>query len=116
MTTHILYVEPLPADLEAVARELLPAGYTLDVVGHRDHQETLKRIAGADFVIAATTKVDGEVLASAPRLKLVQHQGVGYDNIDVDACRARGVRVALTSEGTTIGVAEHTFLLILALY
>jgi len=97
-------------------RELLPAGYTLDVVGHRNRQEMLKRIAGADFVIAATTKVDGEVLASAPRLKLVQHQGVGYDNIDVDACRSRGVRVALTPEGTTIGVAEHTFLLILALY
>src|SRR5439155_16522921 len=64
----------------------------------------------------ATTRVDGDVLAAAPRLKHVQHQGVGYDNIEVAACRERGVTVALTPEGTTVAVAEHTFLLILALY
>jgi phosphoglycerate dehydrogenase-like enzyme len=46
----------------------------------------------------------------------VQHQGVGYDNIDVDACRRAAIPVALTPEGTTIGVAEHTVLLILALF
>jgi phosphoglycerate dehydrogenase-like enzyme len=44
----------------------------------------------------------------------VQHQGVGYDNIDVAACRRASVLVGLTPEGTTIGVAEHTLLLILA--
>ena len=115
-SAHIVYVEPLPSDLEAVVRELLPAGYTLDVCATRNRQELLQRISAAGFVIAATTKVDEEALVAAPKLKLVQHQGVGYDNIDVDACRARGVRVALTPEGTTIGVAEHTFLLILALY
>ena len=46
----------------------------------------------------------------------MQHQGVGYDNVDVPACRARVASVALTPEGTTTGVAEHTFLLLLALY
>jgi phosphoglycerate dehydrogenase-like enzyme len=67
-------------------------------------------------LLVATARVDEDLLRTAPGLRLVQHQGVGYDNIDVDACRRAGIPVALTPEGTTIGVAEHTLLLILALF
>ncbi|MBI3973534.1 MAG: lactate dehydrogenase [Chloroflexi bacterium] len=76
----------------------------------------LRRARGAAFIVAATTRIDEAVLRAAPRLYLVHHQGVGYDNIDITACRRAGVPVALTPEGTTIGVAEHTLLLILAIY
>jgi phosphoglycerate dehydrogenase-like enzyme len=56
-----------------------------------------------------------EVLAAARRLHLVHHQGVGYhDTVPVAALRERGIRLALTPEGTTVGVAEHTILLMLA--
>jgi phosphoglycerate dehydrogenase-like enzyme len=48
--------------------------------------------------------------------KLVQHQGVGYDGIDAEALAAAGVPLAVTPEGTVVGVGEHTILLILALY
>src|SRR5437660_103546 len=112
----VLYAEPLPVDLQSIVRAALPAGWRLDVVETKDYAELLRRIAPAEFVVVATTRVDEELLAAAPRLKHVQHQGVGYDNVDVAACRARGVTVALTPEGTTTGVAEHTVLLVLALY
>ncbi|MGH2353916.1 MAG: 2-hydroxyacid dehydrogenase [Chloroflexota bacterium] len=112
----VLYAEPLPADLAGFVREALPAGFALEVVATKERGELLRRVEGADFVVVATTRIDAEVLRAAPRLKHVQHQGVGYDNVDVAACRAVGVSVALTPEGTTIGVAEHTVLLILALY
>ena len=112
----MLYAEPLPADLQGVVRAALPAGWTLDVVEPKQRGEVLRRVAGADFLVVATTRVDDALLAAAPRLRHVQHQGVGYDNIDVPACTARGVTVALTPGGTTTGVAEHVFLLILALY
>lgn len=112
----VLYAEPLPAELQAIVREALPLEFRLDVVASREREELFRRARDADFIVAATARIDGEVLASAPRLRLVQHQGVGYDNVDVAACKERGVAVALTPEGTTIGVAEHTFLLILALY
>jgi phosphoglycerate dehydrogenase-like enzyme len=114
--TTVLYAEPLPADLQAIVRGALPAGWTLDVVETKDRGELLRRVADIDFLVVATTRVDAELLAAAPRLKHVQHQGVGYDNVDVAACRVRGMTVALTPEGTTVGVAEHTFLLTLALY
>lgn len=112
----ILYAEPIPADLQAIAAAALPSGFRLEVVPDKVRGELLRRLADADFVVVATTRVDAELLRAAPRLRLVQHQGVGYNNVDLAACARAGVPVALTPEGTTIGVAEHTILLILALY
>jgi len=66
--------------------------------------------------MVATTRITAEVIAAAPRLKMIQHQGVGYNNIDLTAAANARVAVALTPEGTSIPVAEHVFLLILSLY
>jgi phosphoglycerate dehydrogenase-like enzyme len=49
-------------------------------------------------------------------MMLVQFQGVGYVDSAVIEARQHGVPVAITPEGTCLGVAEHTILLILALY
>lgn len=116
---RVLYAEPLPDDLRPVVErevDALGGGHRLDVLRSKDRAELLRAAADADVLIVATTRVDAALLEAAPRLRHVQHQGVGYDNIDVAACAARGVSVALTPEGTTTGVAEHVFLLILALY
>lgn len=111
---HVVYLEPVPPDVEEVVRECLPVGFTLRV---RRPEEAPAAVAGeADVLLVATTPVTAEVIAAAPRLKLIQHQGVGYDNVDVEAAARAGVPVALTPEGTTTPVAEHVFLLILALY
>jgi phosphoglycerate dehydrogenase-like enzyme len=112
----VVYGEPVPDDLRALTAELLPAGFRLLVVASRDRDELLRLVPEADFLLVATARVDEALLRAALRLRLVQHQGVGYDNIDVAACRRAAVPVALTPQGTTIGVAEHTLLLILALY
>lgn len=110
----IVYGEPVPDDLRALATAVLPVGFRLEVAISQDRDELLRLAQAADFLLVATVRVDEELLQAAPRLRLVQHQGVGYDNIDIAACRQAGVPVALTPEGTTIGVAEHTLLLILA--
>jgi phosphoglycerate dehydrogenase-like enzyme len=115
-TYTILYGEPIPADLQIIAEESLPPGFRLEVVDSAARDELHRRIPNAAFLIVATARVDEALLEQAVRLRLVQHQGVGYNNIDVAACRRADVLVALTPEGTTIGVAEHTLLLILALY
>lgn len=113
---HVLYAEPLPDDLRAMVRDALPAGWGFEAVTSRDREELLRRADGADFLIVASARVDDELLRASPRLRLVHHQGVGHDNVDLAACRSAGVPVAITPEGTTTGVAEHTILLILALY
>ena len=58
----------------------------------------------------------GNWLDMAPNLKLIQSGGVGYTDATIQAVRNRGIPIAITPEGTCLGVAEHTILLILALY
>jgi phosphoglycerate dehydrogenase-like enzyme len=67
----------------------------------------------ADFIMI--NQLPAEWVALLKRCKLVHHQGVGYDGIDVAALKRAGIPLATTPEGTIIGVAEHTILLILAL-
>jgi len=64
-------------------------------------------LAKADMlVVRSATKVTKGLLADAPRLKLVARAGVGLDNIDVEACRAGGIKVVNTPGASTNAVAE----------
>ena len=54
-------------------------------------------------------------MAKAGPLKLIQQPSVGYQHIDIEACSERGIRVANTPNANTVGVAEHTIAMGLAL-
>ena len=71
-------------------------------------------IAEADFAISGQVPVTATVLAAATRLQLLHKWGVGVDNFDLDAARARGIRVARTTGSNAVPVAEFTLGLILA--
>jgi (S)-sulfolactate dehydrogenase len=65
-------------------------------------------VADADaLVVRNQTQVTRELLASAPRLKVVARLGVGLDNIDVLAARARGVEVVWPRGSNAVAVAEY---------
>lgn len=64
-------------------------------------------LAIADGLVVRTyTRVDGALLARMPRLRVVGRAGVGLDNIDLDACAARGVAVVSTPDANTDAVVE----------
>ena len=72
-------------------------------------------LAEADAVLTLLTdRVDDAFLAAAPKLRVVANVAVGYNNIDVDACTARGVRVTNTPGVLTDATADLTLGLILA--
>ena len=75
-----------------------------------------KFVKGAAAILALLTdKIDDAVLAAAGRsLKIVANYAVGFDNVDLAACRKRKIIVTNTPEVSTEAVAEHTFGLILA--
>jgi lactate dehydrogenase-like 2-hydroxyacid dehydrogenase len=75
------------------------------------------RIEGVDGVLSVLTKrVDGALLDRAgPQLRIVANYGVGVDNVDLEAARARNVLVANTPDVLTHAVAELTIALTLAL-
>jgi (S)-sulfolactate dehydrogenase len=64
--------------------------------------------AGADaFIVRNRTQVRGGLLAALVRCKVVARLGVGLDNIDVDACRARGIGVIPALGANASSVAEY---------
>lgn len=67
------------------------------------------------LVVRSATKVTKEMLGKAPKLKVVFRAGVGVDNIDVEACRARGIKVLNTPQASTNAVAELAIGLIIGL-
>ncbi|MCA3556448.1 hydroxyacid dehydrogenase [Aestuariivirga sp.] len=68
----------------------------------------------ADAVILRTQPMTAEVIAAAPRLKIVSRHGVGYDAVDVTALTARGIPLAVVGDVNSRAVAEHTLMLMLA--
>ncbi len=75
----------------------------------------LSEITQAEGLLSLLTeRVDAELLALAPKLKVVANMAVGYDNVDVAAARQRGVQVTNTPGVLTETSAEFAFLLILA--
>jgi len=76
------------------------------------------RSAIGDFdglVVRSDTQVTEDVLAAAPRLRVVGRAGAGVDNIDVDAATRRGIVVMNAPGENTISAAEHTLSMLLSL-
>jgi len=68
----------------------------------------------AAAIVTLTDRLDADVLAAAPRLKIVANYAVGYNNIDVDAARQQGIVVTNTPDVLTDATADLTWALILA--
>lgn len=81
-----------------------------------DQATLIREVKGAEAVIIrALGRVTAEVMDAAGGLRVIARQGVGVDNIDLEAARARGIRVINSPRGNTLAVAEHFLLLALGL-
>ena len=89
-------------------REIVEAaGYELLLLEkYTEKQQLLDAVKEANALIIRSDKVDAEVLAAAPNLKIVVRAGAGYDNVDLAAATAHGVVVMNTPGQNSNAVAE----------
>ncbi len=100
----ILVAEPLAA----AGIELLKAQPGWDVV-ISNPKEYAQHLGDADALfVRSAVKVNAEVLAKAPKLRVIGRAGVGVDNVDLPAATAANVLVMNTPGGNAVAVAEHT--------
>src|ERR1700675_361404 len=79
-------------------------------------KEYAQHLCEADaLLVRSAVQVSKEVLAKAPKLRVIGRAGVGVDNVDLDAATAAGVLVMNTPGGNAVSVAEHTLALMLAM-
>ncbi|MBQ2257406.1 MAG: D-2-hydroxyacid dehydrogenase [Lachnospiraceae bacterium] len=79
------------------------------------YDEIADRIADADIVIANKVPLNESTLSGAKNLKIICETATGYNNVDLDYCKARGIRVTNVVGYSTPIVAQHTFAMALYL-
>ena len=77
------------------------------------YDEVAEKIADADIVVCNKTLLNAETLRLAKNLKYIGLFATGYNNIDIDYCREKGIAVCNAGSYSTNAVAQHTFALIL---
>jgi phosphoglycerate dehydrogenase-like enzyme len=115
MTRKIVLLQPVAPAMEAIIASLLPEGFTATAIKGHSPEEVMAGAADADYCVWWDLPVTAQVVAAAPRVKLFHKWGVGIDNIDIEACRARGIRIARTTGSNAVPVAEATVGLMIAL-
>lgn len=126
MTTH---AEPMSGKIAVACSRPLPGEFVLEGIdparvsvrfgperGFASRGEGLAFFKGADAVVTwVSDRVDAEFLdAIGPQLRIVANFAVGTDNIDIAACKARGIAVSNTPDAVTDGTADAAVLLMLA--
>jgi D-3-phosphoglycerate dehydrogenase len=111
----VLITDP-PTPSTDIERGLVEAaGFTLAVAQCRTAAEVLAAAAEADGLLVNMAPITAAVVAGLPRCRVIVRYGVGVDNVDLAAARARGIAVCNIPGFCTDEVADHAAALALAL-
>ena len=110
---RVLLTEPV----HEIAVETLTEGGACEVVrGWRlSEAEMSAALANVEGILVRIAKIPAAMIDAAPKLSVIAKHGVGCDNIDQAAARARGITLAIASDANARSVAEHTLMFILGL-
>ena len=103
---RIVICEFMDTDAVAGLASRFDVRYDKGLVDRRD--QLVHALGDADALIVRNrAQVDAQLLAAAPKLRVVGRLGVGLDNIDMDACAARGIAVIPATGANAQAVAEY---------
>ncbi|MEM9138368.1 MAG: 2-hydroxyacid dehydrogenase [Pseudomonadota bacterium] len=106
----------MPKPMHPIAQEALDARFTVHRLWQAEDPAALLAEVGPSVRgIATAHGADGGLIAACPALEIIASLGVGYDNVDVAAAKARNIRVTNTPDVLNDGVAELAFGLMIAL-
>ena len=86
------------------------------IYGKTQSEEIIERIKDADVIIPNKSILNEENLKEAKNLKIICEAATGYNNIDIEYCKKRGIPVTNVVGYSTPIVAQHTFALLLYVY
>lgn len=107
-----------------VTEQIDPVGITLlKSAGHEVVELDMKggvavdplRVGDAEAMLVRIVEVGSELLERCPKLRIISKHGVGVDNIDVEAAKARRIAVTIAPGANSTSVAEHAFAMLMAL-
>lgn len=111
----VLIADPIPDQMYRQVCSMMPSGVELRRVEDSSEESFRREASDVEVLVVVSRTIDERLLSLAPQVRFIQHPGVGYDNIDIAALRARGIIAAYTPGANAAAVAEHAILLMLAL-
>lgn len=104
--------------LPGTALERLGARHAIDVWPERQpppHDQLIARAKDAEGLLSLLTdRMDADTIGQLPKLRVIANYAVGFNNIDLAAAAARGIKVGNTPDVLTDATADATFALLLA--
>jgi D-3-phosphoglycerate dehydrogenase len=94
---------------------LRAAGLDLAEIDEHDPAAILAAMPEATAIIVRTARITPEMLAAAPRLRIVSRHGVGWDNVPIERLNARRIPLAVSATANKIAVAEQAIRMMLEL-
>ncbi|WP_310753065.1 D-2-hydroxyacid dehydrogenase [Ruminococcus sp.] len=116
MTVKIVLTDAQTVVDELVTAECLSEFGEVVPHGLLAYEEVAEALADADIAIVNKTLLNSYTLRFAKKLQYIGLFATGYNNIDIDYCRAHGITVCNAGSYSTNAVAQQTFALILAHY
>jgi len=101
--------------LEIEERILHSLGHTIRSGQWKTAEALAPQVADADAVITQFAPVNAAVIAAMAKAKVIVRYGIGVDNVDLDAAKARGIPVCNVPDYCIDEVADHTLALLLAI-
>lgn len=103
MANKILLPQPI---LESGRSYLLEKGYELVEGTGLEEEDIIRDIKGCDAVIVRTVKITKRVLEAADKLKVIARHGAGFDGVDLETAREKGIPVLYAPKANSESVAE----------
>lgn len=117
MSYKIVFMPRMAPPIMETVNALLPDGFTLHVLDREAKDEELyAALKGADFFLGFSWRMSKEFFEAASSLKLIQLTSAGYDRVDIAEARKARIPIANIGGGNATAVAEHTLMLMLAVY
>lgn len=109
----IAFFEVMPGEQDSLVAQL-PLGHDVQFFGEKLAPETIDKAAGAEVIsVFVNSEIRAPLIDALPNLKLIATRSMGYDHIDVEYARGKGVRVINVTTYAAHPVAEFSFALLL---
>lgn len=115
----IVFLEPMGISDEDLKQRVAKKVSNHEIVYHDSRKEStselIERSHDAEVVVLSNIKYPKEVIEKCPNLKMICVAFTGYDHVDIEYCKSRGIEVCNCAGYSTVAVADVVFAMVLAL-
>ena len=89
--------------------------FSYEIVENLETSFLINKVQDCDAMTLRTSKLGSDLINVANKLKIISRHGVGYDNVDLESAKSKGIIVCNVPDYGTNDVADHTMALLLTL-